>query len=169
MAAADSMREAFVALVDQHRGVIHKVVRAYCWSADDRDDLAQDILAQLWRAYPGYDRTRPFTTWMYRVALNVAISWLRAHAPRHRATVPLEPGVHDIAGGGPDPAADERLRALLGAIRQLEPLDRALVLLYLDDHSHRDIAAVLGLSETNVATKIHRLKQRLRQRLEPFA
>jgi RNA polymerase sigma-70 factor, ECF subfamily len=127
------------------------------------------VAGQLWRAYPAYDSTRPFTTWMYRVALNVAISWLRTHAPRQRVTVPLEPGVHDIAGGTLDPVAEERLRALLTAIRKLDPLDRALVLLYLDDHSHRDIAAVVGLSETNVATKIHRLKQRLRQRLEPFA
>lgn len=169
MAAAESRRDAFVALVDAHRGIVHKVVRAYCWTADDRDDLVQDILAQLWRAYPSYDPARPFTTWMYRVALNVAISWVRAHAPRQRATVPLDPDVHDIGAAALDPVAAERVRALMTVIHQLEPLDRALMLLYLDDHPHRDIAAVLGLSETNVATKIQRLKARLRQRLEPFA
>jgi RNA polymerase sigma-70 factor (ECF subfamily) len=77
--------------------------------------------------------------------------------------------VHDAETAPLDPVAAERVRALTSAIRQLEPLDRALVLLYLDDHSHRDIAAVLGLSETNVATKLHRLKQRLRKRLESLA
>lgn len=169
MAATDGRREAFVTAIEAHRGVLHKVARAYCWSDADRDDLVQDILAQLWRAYPSYDPTRPFATWMYRVALNVAISWLRGHAPRQALTVAFDPLVHDVGAAGLDPAAAERLRALLAAIRQLAPLDRALVLLYLDDHSHRDIAAVLGLSETNVATKLHRLKQRLRRRLESHA
>lgn len=165
-AAAESMRKAFMAHVDAHRGVVHKVARTYCWSDDDRDDLAQDILAQAWRAYPSYDPSRPFGTWFYRVALNVAISWVRTHAPRQRQTVPLDLDLHDAGVAPLDPGDDERVRRLVTAIRQLEPLDRALVLLYLDDHSHRDIAAVLGLSETNVATKMHRLKQRLRQRLE---
>lgn len=155
-----------MALVDAHRGIVHKVVRAYCWAPDDRDDLVQDILAQLWRAYPSYDPTRPFTTWMYRVALNVAISWVRTHAPRQRATVPLDPDAHDVSTAGLDPVAAERVRVLMTVIRELEPLDRAVMVLYLDDHPHRDIGAVLGLSDTNVATKIHRLKARLRQRLE---
>ncbi len=169
MAAGESVREGFMALVEAHRGIVHKVVRVYCWAPDDRDDLVQDILAQLWRAYPSYDPARPFTTWMYRVALNVAISWVRTHAPRQRATVPLDPDAHDVSAAGLDPVAAERVRALMAVVRQLEPLDRALVLLYLDDHTYRDIAAVLGLSETNVATKLHRLKARLRQRLETFA
>lgn len=169
MTAAGSARDAFVAQIEAHRGIVHKVARAYCWSADDRDDLVQDILAQAWRAYRSYDPARPFGTWFYRVALNVAISWVRLHAARQRATVPLDPDVHDAETAPLDPVAAERVRALTAAIRQLEPLDRALVLLYLDDHNHRDIAAVLGLSETNVATKLHRLKQRLRQRLESLA
>lgn len=169
MATATSTRDAFVALVEAHHGIVLKVTRAYCWSAADRDDLVQDVLAQAWRAYPSSDAARPFGTWLYRVALNVAISWVRTHAPRQRVTVPLDPDVHDAESAPLDPVAAERVRALTAAIRHLDPLDRALVLLYLDDTSHRDIAAVLGLTETNVATKIHRLKQRLRQRLESFA
>lgn len=158
-------RDAFLAAVEQHRKIVFKVVRTYCWTADDRDDLAQDILAQLWRAYPTYDATRPFSTWMYRVALNVAISWLRQHATRG-VTVPFDPEAHDVATAGLDPVTAARAAALTAAIHALEPLDRALVLLYLDDHGHRDIAAVLGLSETNVATRLHRLKRRLRDQLE---
>ena len=169
MAAEESTRDAFVARLAAFPGIVHKVARAYCWAADDRDDLVQDILAQAWRAYPSDDPARPFGTWLYRVALNVAISWVRTHVPRQRVTVPLDPDLHDAGAPPFDPVAAERVRALTAAIRQLEPLDRALVLLYLDDHSQRDIAAVLGLSETNVATKIHRLKQRLRRRLETLA
>ena len=169
MTTAASARDAFVAHLEAHRGIVVKVTRAYCWSPDDRDDLVQDILAQAWRAYPSYEPARPFGTWLYRVALNVAISWVRRHAPRQRTTVAFDLDVHDVGAAPLDPVAAARVRALTAAIRQLDPLDRALVLLYLDDHSHRDIAAVLGLSETNVATKIHRVKQRLRQRLESLA
>lgn len=165
-AATGLMRDTFMAHVEACPGIVHKVARAYCWSSDDRDDLVQEILAQAWRAYPSYDPARPFGTWLYRVALNVAISWVRAHVPRRRATIPLDIDTHDAETPPFDPVAAERVRALTLALRQLEPLDRALMLLYLDDHSHREIAGVLGLSETNVATKLHRLKQRLRQRLE---
>jgi len=168
MSAHDTARDAFLALVDAHRGILHKVARAYAWSPDDRDDLTQDILAQLWRAYPSYDASRPFSTWMYRIALNVAISWLRRQTARG-VTVPFDPDAHDVAAAGLDPLTAARAAALTAAIHALEPLDRALVLLYLDDQGHRDIAAVLGLSETNVATKLHRLKRRLRQQLEDHA
>ncbi len=163
---SDDARETFAALIEAHGGLVHKVARVYAWTAPDRDDLVQDILAQAWRAFPGYDPARPFGTWLYRVALNVAISWLRRHAPRQRLTVPLDADRHDTGGTPLDGDTAERLRALTAAIHELEPLDRALVLLYLDDQSHRDIAGVLGISESNVATKLHRLKRRLRQRLE---
>lgn len=165
MSANETARDAFLAQVEAHRGILHKIARVYAWSPDDRDDLTQDILAQLWRAYPSYDPARPFPTWMYRVALNVAISWLRQHTARG-VTVPFDPEAHDVATAGLDPVTAARAAALTAAIHALEPLDRALVLLYLDDHGHRDIASVLGLSETNVATKLHRLKRRLRERLE---
>ena len=165
----DATREAFVLLVDAHGGLVQKVARVYAWTAADRDDLVQDILAQAWRAFPSYDPARPFGTWLYRIALNVAISWLRRHAPRQRLTVPLDADLHDTGGTPLDGDTAERLRALTAAIHELEPLDRALVLLYLDDQSHRDIAGVLGISESNVATKLHRLKRRLRERLEDHA
>lgn len=165
----DAARATFVALVDAHAGIVPKVARVYAWTAADRDDLAQDILAQAWRAFPGYDAARPFGTWLYRIALNVAISWLRRHVPRQRLTVPLDVDEHDLGGVGLDGEEAERVAALTAAIRELAPLDRALVLLYLDDHPHREIAAVLGISESNVATKLQRLKQRLRRRLEDHA
>lgn len=165
----DATREAFVARIDAHGGLLQKVARVYAWTDADRDDLVQDILAQAWRAFPAYDATRPFGTWLYRIALNVAISWVRRHVPRQRLTVPLDVDVHDTGGAPLETADAARLVALTAAVRELPPLDRALVLLYLDDHGHREIAAVLGLSETNVATKLHRLKRRLRQRLEAHA
>ena len=103
-----------------------------------------------------------------RVALNVAISWVRSSGRRQRLTVPLDAEQHDAASPV-DPAADERVQALYQVIHALDPLSRALLLLYLDEHSYRDIAAILGITETNVATKIGRLKQRIKQDLGHFA
>jgi RNA polymerase sigma-70 factor (ECF subfamily) len=103
---------------------------------------------------------------MYRIALNVAISSMRRRRHRERHTVPLDEGRHDVAGDtASDPEADERVRALYRVIDQLDELNRALVLLYLDEHSYREIADVLGITETNVATKLGRLKQRIRDGL----
>lgn len=156
-------RDAFGTLLQRHRGIVFKVVNTYTRHPDDRDELAQEIAAQLWRAYPGYDPARAFTTWMYRIALNVAISFVRTESNRQRNAVPLHEDIDDIADdSGVDHESNERVRALYRLIGQLPPLNRALLLLYLEDHSHREIADILGISETNVATKISRLKQRIR-------
>jgi len=155
----------FEQLLQSHRKIVLKVAASYCRDAHERADLAQEIAAQLWRAFPGYDASRTFSTWMYRIALNVAISFRRG-AQHARHTVALDPETHDTIGH--DDAAheqDERVRLLYRCIDALEPLDRALLLLYLDERSQRDIAEILGLTETNVATKIGRLKERLRREL----
>ena len=157
-----SGHETFVALVREHGRMLAQVVHAYARSEDERKDLQQEVLAQLWRAFPGYDSERRFSTWMYRIALNVAISFSR----RRRELVPI-----DEAASAPGPdlaAAGERaaqLRSLHGFISGLPPLDRALVLLYLDERSQKEIAEVLGITESNVSTKIHRIKRRLRERM----
>lgn len=160
-APAETPQARFQTLLDRHRGIVFKVAHTYCRHADDRADLEQDIAAELWRAFPRYDDTRPFPTWMYRVALNVAISFVRGVARRPPA-VPLD----DTATAAPAAAEpDERLRRLHRFLDRLDHLNRALLLLYLDDHSYRDIADVLGISETNVGTKLNRLKLRLRDEL----
>jgi RNA polymerase sigma factor (sigma-70 family) len=157
--------DGFAALVAQHRGIAFKVAALYCWQADDREDLAQDIVAQAWRAFPRYDPSRPFATWFYRIALNVAISWLRGPGRRQRRTERFDAEQHDRVAVAPEGEEDAKVLALYRVIRSFEPLDRALLLLYLDEHTQRDIAQILGLSETNVATKIGRLKLRLKQEL----
>lgn len=161
----DAHRE-FADLLDRHRGIVLKVAGSYAANADDRADLAQDIAAQLWRAWPSYAPDRPVTTWMYRIALNVAISHLRARSLRDRHHVPWDEALH--AAGAHDTAIDDdheagqQLRMLERVIAALPPLDRALMLLYLDERSQREIADVLGIGESNVSTRISRLKQRIR-------
>ena len=158
-------RQQFGALLERHRGIVFKVANTYAWHQDDRADLAQEIAAQLWRAFPNYDAARSFSTWMYRVALNVGISFVRSDRQRQRHAVPLDEDLHDVASESTDHEADQHLRTLHRFIAGLEPLNRALLLLYLDDNSHREIADILGISESNVATKLGRLKQRLRDHI----
>jgi RNA polymerase sigma factor (sigma-70 family) len=166
MARDTNPQARFAALLEQHRRIVFKVANTYGFHAHDRADLAQEITAQLWRAFPGYDPERPFSTWMYRIALNVAISQVRNTAHRNRHSVQLDEAMHDIADdNGADPEADQQVRALHRFIAQLDRLNRALLLLYLEDQSYRQIAEILGISETNVATKLSRLKQRIRSEM----
>lgn len=166
LAMMDTTRDEFDVLLESHRAIVFKVAGTYCRHPDDRDDLVQEIAAQLWRAWRGYDRTRPFATWMYRIALNVAIGYLRSESRRREHAAPLDEELHDVADDrGVDHEAEQRLHLLQGFIERQAPLDRALLLLYLDERSQREIAEILGLSETNVSTKIGRLKQRIRQEL----
>lgn len=160
-------REAFSALLQRHSGIVWKVTNTYASRVEDRADLAQEIATQLWRAWPRYDASRSFTTWMYRVALNVAISHVRSQSLRHRHdAVPLDEHLHDMADAGAvDHEREQNVRLLQAFIARQAPLDRALLLLYLDDRPQRDIAEILGISESNVSTKIGRLKQRIRDEL----
>lgn len=161
---AGEQRAVFAELLELHRGIVFKVAGSYCRHPDDRADLAQEIAAHLWQAYPRYDAGRPFSTWMYRIALNVAISHLRSQ--RQAATVPLDDGVAELVDPqARDPQTEQHVHALHRFIHAQAPLDRALLLLYLEDRGYREISEILGISETNVATKISRLKQRIRNEL----
>lgn len=164
---ASEHHEAFSDLLQRHRGIVFKVANTYARLAEDRDDLAQEIAAQLWHAYPSYDPARSFSTWMYRVALNVAISHVREQSVRRRHdAVPLDEDIHDMTDvAGVDHEREQHIRLLQRFIQRQAPLDRALLLLYLDDRPQREIAEILGIGESNVSTKIGRLKQRIRDEL----
>lgn len=159
-------RTQFQSLLETHRGIVLKVAASYAFHPEDRAELAQEITAQLWRAFPRYDGRRSFSTWMYRIALNVAISQVRGAARRQRHAVPLDQDLHDLADpNASNPEADQQLRLLRRFIADQPPLDRALLVLYLEERPYREMAEILGLSETNVATKIGRLKHKIRDEL----
>lgn len=159
----DDSRGAFLALLEQHRGIVVKVAHSYCRNQADRDDLCQEIVAQLWSAFPRFDSQRVFSTWMYRIALNVAISHARRAGHPARTAASLSDSVA-LEVAAPEAApADPRLELLETFMQALDPLSRALLVLYLEDRSYREIADVLGITETNVATKISRLKIAIRQ------
>lgn len=158
--------ERFEALLEEHRRIIFKLVATFARSVEDRQDLAQEITVQLWRSFNKFDAKRAkFSTWMYRIALNVAISQVRRErASLARRSEPLEQYHLDrLYGVEVDTKEDERMTALWAFIDQLDGLNRALILLYLEDRIYGEMAEILGISETNVATKISRIKQKLRR------
>ena len=138
------------------------VAFAYCRDRGAREDVVQSISAELWRAYPRYDGRVTFSTWMYRIAVNAAISYYRRET--RECSGPIDPADFESL---PDASEDEvdvaRRATLYRLIDGLDELERALILLYLDGKSHAEIADVLGISQTNVATKISRIKQALRR------
>jgi RNA polymerase sigma factor (sigma-70 family) len=153
--------QEFSRLFDSHRRLVFKVASTYTRVPSDIEDLAQEIAAQCWRAFPSYDPQRRFSTWLYRIALNVAISWLRGEAPRRRQSVPYDAQLHEPAFHD-EPDLDDGTRILRGFINSQGPLDRAVLLLYLDERPLAEISEILGLTTTNLTTKIGRLKERLR-------
>ena len=164
---ADAIQEAFLDRLDRHRGILIKVARAYCHNPADRGDLVQETIGQLWRSYERFDARASFSTWMYRIAVNVAISFYRGATRQGRGLVPAEECVLEEIAAPQEANRDDRLDRLHDLIERLGPFDRALVLLYLDDYSHAEIAAMLGISETNVSTKIGRIKERLKREAVP--
>jgi len=165
----EGMKHQFEALLHEHRKMILKLAAAFTRRPQDRQDLAQEITIQLWRAFPRFDPERArFSTWMYRIALNVAISQFRrdtGSVAGHTEALE-EHHLNRIASQQPDPEGDERLCALWELIEKFEPLNRALIVLYLEDRSYAEIAEIIGISQTNVATKISRIKQTLRQQMK---
>ena len=168
--AADSLgrpdhKSALQELLQAHRGILYKVAKSYSREADDREDLAQEITVQLWRAFSGFDEDQGrFSTWMYRIALNVAISYYRRERTRTRYV--LTDSDRLLLVSVPEQSSVE-LDMMYQFIDELDPLNRALVLLYLDGHTYEEMGSVLGLSPTNAATKINRLKKILREKVSP--
>ena len=162
--AAPKSQTGFQALLDEHKKILYKVCNSYCRNVDDREDLAQEIIVQLWRSFENFDGRCQFSTWMYRIALNVAISFYRRESTRTRYVLSDEERVL----GAVDETATQsaEIQALYQLIEGLEPLNKALVLLYLDGNSYLEIAEILGITETNVATKISRLKQAMKQEMQ---
>lgn len=151
----------FLAQLDAQRRLLYKVARVYGRSPEDREDLMQETVGQLWRAFPRYDARHKFSTWMYRIALNVAISWQRRERTQTRHLVPAGEEILQLAPDAVDESEDVAL--LYRCIETFDDLNRALLMLYLDGRSHQEISVVLGITSTNVATKIGRLKDRLRE------
>ena len=150
--------------LDEHGSSVMKVARAYTLTREESHDLAQEILLQAWRSLPKFEYKASPATWFYRVALHTAMNWRRKDMPRRSRQEPLLE-VHALAPDGSDSGEQaqqrETVEQLYNAIQQLPQTDAALVLLYLDQLSYREIADVLGISESNVGVKLNRAKKAL--------
>lgn len=155
----------FTAMLQEHERLVYKVCGIYSLDKEDHKDLFQEIVLQAWSAYPRFRNTAKVSTWLYRVALNTAITHKRKQ--KKYATLPATESLHELADGMP-PVYAEEYKILQKLISSLPPLEKALVLLYLEDRSYQEIADIMGLTVTNVGTKLGRIKDKLKKQAQPF-
>ena len=152
---------AFLTLMAEHQGIIHKICRLYRDSREDREDLFQEITFQLWKSFPSFKGNSLISTWLYRIALNTAIASYRKEKPTIDYVETLPEFVEE-------PQNEElilRQERLLTAMKQLSESEKAIIALYLEDLSYLQIAEILGISENNVGVKINRIKTKIQQLL----
>jgi RNA polymerase sigma factor (sigma-70 family) len=154
------MEREFTQLLNAHPGLLYKVCRLYAHTEADRQDLFQEIVLQLWRAYPQFRGAAKPGTWLYRVALNTAISNFR-HLQRRQPAEALSDELLQQLPYFTDSVADERHAQLYAAIAQLSAVEKALVTLYLDDYSYAEIGGILGLTASHVGVKLLRTRAKL--------
>jgi len=156
-------KQHFQNVIEQHKGILHKVARAYCPNEDDRQDLIQEMMIQVWLSIHRYNNQFKISTWFYRISLNVAISFYRKNTTRANKYTELTEQL--IETPVEDKSENERQLYLLDQfISELKEIDKALMILYLEDKSHTEIAEILGISVSNVGTKIGRIKDKLKTR-----
>lgn len=158
---------AFIDMLEQHKGILFRIANSYSKHAEDRQDLIQEMLVQLWLSFDRYKAEYSAkSTWIYRIALNVAISSLRRATSKNRIQLTLKATMPDIFdSSSADSTKEPFLQALETCIASLPDLDRALLLLYLEDKSHQEIADIMGISVSNVGTKISRIKRYVKEKL----
>ncbi|ATL46165.1 RNA polymerase subunit sigma-70 [Chitinophaga caeni] len=156
-------QQFFREIIKQHKGIMFKVARAYCSNEQDRQDLMQEMMIQIWRAVHKYNDQYKISTWLYRISLNVAISFYRKNSSRAKLYTSLNGQLADLP---PDdaPGNEWQLNLLEQFISELKDMDKILVILYLEDKSHAEIAEIIGISVSNVGTKIGRIKDKLKAR-----
>jgi RNA polymerase sigma-70 factor (ECF subfamily) len=154
----------FLSVIETNSGLIYKVAHAYCSNAEDRKDLLQEIIVQIWRSFDSYNSRYKYSTWMYRIALNTAISFYRKESRRKQVFDPLPDGILYFSDAHAEDEIEEKTGVLQQCIAELKALDKALLLLYLEEKSQKEIAAIMGITETNVATRMGRIRNRLKQK-----
>jgi RNA polymerase sigma-70 factor (ECF subfamily) len=153
-------------LIEEHKGIIISICHAFCKERTDQDDLAQEIIIRIWEGYHHYQTQFKFSTWMYRVALNVAISYNRNNQKWKDHIILSESSLEEISTSDEKSSREESLQLLYQKVSALKPIDKALMLLYFEEKSYKEISEIIGITETNVATRIGRIKERLKQDLQ---
>lgn len=162
-------KKELIKLIQENKGIVFKICNSYCHHREDREDLAQEIIYQLWRSGKTFHAEQKFSTWMYRVALNVAISFYRKRKSANALVYFTENLIdiedNDYKNVDYENEYEKTRKLLQKCINELTELDRALIILFLEAKSYKEIAEILGITETNVATKISRIKDKLKQKI----
>ncbi|MBT8303624.1 MAG: RNA polymerase sigma factor [Bacteroidia bacterium] len=160
------LEHRFVEELEKHQNIVHKVCRLYTNNQDAHNDLFQEITIQLWKAYPKFRGDSKFSTWMYRVSLNTAITLYRK-GKRAIKTQNMDDVLYKVKTEDYDDTEEQQLKLLYKAVHQLNDIEKALVFLYLEDKSYREISNTMGISEVNARVKMNRVKTKLRTILNP--
>lgn len=153
----------FTQLISENEGALFKITSVYTNDRDNQQDLYQEIVLQLWKSYDSYKGQSKRSTWLYRIALNTAISYLRK-SKKQKVLIPIDQVVSELAIHH-DPLFEERLKMLYEQIKGLDALEKGIILLYLEDRNYEEIAAITGLTVTNVATRLSRIKTKLKKQI----
>lgn len=159
MMEESEQRSIFSEWIEQHRGLLFKVIRSYAFSSDDQNDLFQEICLQIYRSIPNFKGKSAVTTWLYRIALNTAIKWSmkeKKHVEGHQEIGSMGNVLETKSDG-----LDDRLAWLYDQIKNLNEIDRSLTLLLLEGFSYKEMSTMIGISESNIGVKIHRIKRHL--------
>jgi RNA polymerase sigma-70 factor (ECF subfamily) len=149
----------FIELINKHQGILHKICSIYFYKNEYKEDYYQEMLIRVWKAYPGFKKQSAFSTWLYKVALNTAIDLIRKESirPVHLKLSKKEFTIPEYATG----EESENRDRLYAAVNCLSELEKAIILLYLEDYEYKEIARIIGISENNTAVKINRIKTQL--------
>jgi len=150
----------FIHLLNQHQKIVYKVCNLYMDLHSDREDLFQEITLQAWKAYGNFRGDAKFSTWLYRVALNTAITFFRKD--KKKPDIYSTDSMPEKVEENTDPV-EEQVKAMYAAIGELSKIDKALVMLYLEDYSYQEIGEMMGITANNVAVKMNRIKVRLKE------
>lgn len=158
----------FLKLIEANKGIIIKICRSYCKSKQDQEDLAQEIIYQLWKSGKSFNANYKFSTWMYRVALNVAIGFYR----KEKRTIDVQPvserHINITEPVRHDNETEKNISLLQQFIAAMKELDKALILLWFESASYKEMSEIMGITETNVATRLSRIKEKLKQQFEIY-
>lgn len=160
------LEQKFIQDLEENQNIVHKICRLYTSNQDAHNDLFQEITIQLWRAYPKFRGDAKFTTWMYRVALNTAITLYRK-SKRKIKTQDFDSVLFKIEAKDYDDTEEEQLKLMYKAIRQLSDIEKALIFLYLEDKNYKEISETMGITEVNARVKMNRVKTKLKKILNP--